>query len=68
MLTMLEDNQVTLQVMSTSRFVAGIREEVNMWEKRLVMVGDVLDEWLSTQRKWIELEAIFNQVEIQVPI
>ena len=30
------------------------------------MVSDVLDEWLSTQRKWLYLEVIFGQVEIQV--
>lgn len=64
-ITTLEDNQVTLQAMSASRFIMGIREEVQEWEKRLSCVSEILDEWLYCQRQWLYLEAIFSQSDIQ---
>jgi dynein heavy chain len=61
----LEDNQVTLQSMFASRWVVGIREEVEVWDRRLSLLSEVLDEWVACQRSWMYLEVIFSQPDIQ---
>eukprot|EP00741_Cyanophora_paradoxa_P024436 tig00022075_g23593.t1 len=63
--TLLEDNQVTLQTMMASRFVVGIREEIDTWDKKLSTLSECLDEWLQCQRNWMYLESIFGQPDIQ---
>ena len=42
----LDDNNVSIQTMLGTRFVSEIREKVEEQEKRLVLVSDILDEWL----------------------
>jgi len=61
----LEDNQAGLQTMLASRFVAGIRDQVETWDKRLSLVSETLDEWLTVQRSWMYLESIFSAPDIQ---
>jgi dynein heavy chain len=53
---LLEDSQVSLQTILASRFVAGIRAEIEVWEKKLSMLSEVLDEWSTCQRNWMYLE------------
>lgn len=62
---LLEDNQVTLQTMLGSRFIVGIRERVEEWEKKLATLSETLDEWLTCQRNWMYLENIFGAEDIQ---
>ena len=62
---LLEDNQVALQTILASRFVAGIRTEVEVWEKKLSLLSEVLDEWMTCQRNWMYLENIFGAEDIQ---
>jgi dynein heavy chain len=61
----LEDDMVTLQTMLASRFVLGIKEEVEKWEGYLRLLQEVLDEWLTCQRNWMYLEFIFSSEDIQ---
>jgi dynein heavy chain, axonemal len=61
----LEDSQVGLQTILASRFVGGIRTEVEEWEKKLSTLSEVLDEWLTCQRSWMYLENIFGAEDIQ---
>ena len=61
----LEDNQALLQTMLASRFVAGIRTQVEIWDKKLSLVSETLDEWLAVQRAWMYLESIFGAPDIQ---
>jgi len=63
--TLLEDNQVTLQTMIASRFIVGIRDDVEVWEKKLATLSECMDEWLQCQRSWMYLECIFGQADIQ---
>lgn len=56
----LEDSQVALQTILASRFVGGIRTEVEEWEKKLSLLSEMLDEWLTCQRSWMYLENIFG--------
>ncbi|KAL3922596.1 MAG: hypothetical protein SGPRY_004505 [Prymnesium sp.] len=39
--------------------------EVTNWEKKLELFTQTLDEWLSCQRSWIHLEAIFAAKDMQ---
>jgi dynein heavy chain len=32
---------------------------VQKWEKTLSLISEVIDEWLSVQRKWLYMEGIF---------
>ena len=43
----LDDNQALLQTMLASRFVAGIRQQVEICDKKLACVSETLDEWLQ---------------------
>ena len=64
-ITQLEDHQVTLQTMLGSRFIAGVRDSVETWDKKLAMLSETLDEWLMCQRQWMYLETIFSAEDIQ---
>ncbi len=61
----LDDHQVSVQTMLGTRFVSEIRGTVEEWEKKLVLISEILDEWLTCQRQWIYLENIFNADDIQ---
>ena len=63
--TLLEDNQVTLQTMLGSRYIRGIQDRVDEWEKKLSSLSETLDEWLICQRTWMYLENIFGAEDIQ---
>ena len=64
-LMLLEDNQAGLQTMLASRFVMGIRDSVERWDRRLSRLSETLDEWLAVQRAWMYLESIFGAPDIQ---
>lgn len=64
-LTLLEDNQVTLQTMMGSRYILGVKDEVDRWNKRLSLLSETLDEWITCQRSWMYLETIFCAEDIQ---
>ncbi|ETO75687.1 dynein heavy chain 2, axonemal [Phytophthora nicotianae P1976] len=64
-LMLLEDNQVSFQTMMGSRFVMGVKVEVERSSKRLSLLSDTLDEWISCQRSWMYLETIFCAEDIQ---
>ena len=53
---LLDDNAMNLQSMAASRFVGPFREAVTEWEKKLSVVGEVIDVWVVVQRKWMYLE------------
>lgn len=35
------------------------------WEKKLSLLSETLDEWITTQRNWMYLETIFCAEDIQ---
>jgi len=47
-----------------TRFVAEIRADVEQWQVKLVLISDILDEWLTCQRQWMYLENIFSAEDI----
>ncbi|KAJ8934454.1 hypothetical protein NQ314_013328 [Rhamnusium bicolor] len=65
----LDDNSMNLQSMAGSQFVGPFLPQVQKWEKSLANIGEVIDEWLSVQRKWLYLEGIFvgGDIRAQLP-
>ena len=55
----LEDNQVQLQNLMTSKYIAHFLEEVSGWQKKLSTTDSVMTIWLEVQRTWSYLESIF---------
>jgi len=61
----LDDHQLNVQTMLATRYVSEIRPQVEEWEKKLGLISEVIDEWLTCQRQWMYLENIFNAEDIQ---
>ena len=61
---------LTLQSMMASRFVKPFTAEVEEWEGKLSLIGEVLEVWMAVQRKWMYLESIFigsDDIRDQLP-
>ena len=56
---MLETDQLAVQAMVASRYVAQFREQVDAWQARLAVVGDVVMLLGELQRTWAFLEPLF---------
>lgn len=65
----LDDNAMTLQSMSASRFIGPFLAQVQAWEKSLSHISEVCDIWMVVQRKWMYLESIFigGDIRSQLP-
>lgn len=65
----LEDNSMNLQGMAASQFVGPFLKKVQQWERCLSLVSEIIDEWISVQRKWLYLEGIFvgGDIRVQLP-
>jgi dynein heavy chain, axonemal len=55
----LEADQLAVQNMMASRFLATFEEEITGWQKSLAMVSEVLLSLTEIQRKWSYLEPLF---------
>ena len=66
----LDDNLMNLSSMSASKFVGPFLSQVQAWEKRLSLIGETLDAWMTVQKKWQYLESIFigsDDIKQQLP-
>ncbi|KAI9333548.1 dynein heavy chain and region D6 of dynein motor-domain-containing protein [Obelidium mucronatum] len=63
--TLLEDSQVTVATIKSSRFIGPIKGEVDKWDRQLALFSETLDAWLTCQRNWLYLESIFSAPDIQ---
>lgn len=59
----LEDNQVQLQNLITSKFIAHFLGEVSSWQTKLSIADQVISVWFEVQRTWMHLESIFMSSE-----
>ena len=55
----IDDNLMNLSSMSASKFVGPFMTQVSAWDKRLSLIGETLDAWMTVQKKWQYLESIF---------
>lgn len=66
----LEADQLAVQNMMASRYLATFEEEITGWQKSLTMVSDVLLSLTEIQRKWSYLEPLFigsDEVRKELP-
>uniref|UniRef100_A0A8D0H5U7 Dynein axonemal heavy chain 17 n=1 Tax=Sphenodon punctatus TaxID=8508 RepID=A0A8D0H5U7_SPHPU len=55
----LEENQVQLQNLMTSKYLAHFLQEVTSWQQKLSTADSVITIWFEVQRTWSHLESIF---------
>ena len=70
MVETLEENQVQLQTMMTSKFIGFFLKEISGWQKSLGTVDQVVTLWFDVQRTWSHLESIFvgsEDIRLQLP-
>lgn len=66
----LDDHIVLTQAMSFSPYKKPFEERISVWENRLHVTQDVIDEWVNCQRSWLYLQPIFTSEDInrQLPV
>lgn len=70
LIEILEDNQVQLQNILSSKFVGHFYNEVADWQVKLNTADRIINLWLEVQRTWAYLEAIFigsDDIRTQLP-
>ncbi|KAJ1551294.1 hypothetical protein HK096_001712 [Nowakowskiella sp. JEL0078] len=66
----LEDNQVMLQNMMASKYVAHFETQITKWQNTLSTVDSVITLWMEVQQTWSHLENIFmgsEDIRAQLP-
>ena len=67
----LEENQVQVQNMLTSKFIGYFLEEISKWQKTLCLIDHIITLWFDVQRTWSHLESIFvgsDDIRYQLPV
>ncbi|XP_007888401.2 dynein axonemal heavy chain 11-like [Callorhinchus milii] len=59
----LEDNQVQLQNILTSKYVEYFVTDVSSWQKKLILSDTVISIWMEVQQTWAHLQSIFTGSE-----
>ena len=70
MIETLEENQVNIQNMMTSKFIGHFLDDISSWQKTLSIVDQVISLWFDVQRTWSHLESIFvgsEDIRLQLP-
>lgn len=55
----LDDNQMQLQNISTSKHIEYLLDKLSYWQRVLSGIDNLIVNWFEVQRKWIYLECIF---------
>eukprot|EP00884_Botryococcus_braunii_P001776 jgi/Botrbrau1/1159/Bobra.0162s0047.1 len=61
---LLEDHLMKLGSMRASPYITHFLERLLVWDRKLNLTQEVLDEWLKCQQGWVYLEPIFGSEDI----
>ncbi|KAG5888365.1 hypothetical protein JTB14_033502 [Gonioctena quinquepunctata] len=63
--TALDESNININTIASSRHVGPIKSRVEEWIKNLDIFSRTLDEWTMCQQSWLYLEVIFSAPDIQ---
>ncbi|XP_059176449.1 dynein axonemal heavy chain 6-like [Physella acuta] len=62
---LLDDSNINIQTIQSSRHVGPIKAKVDEWAASLALFNKTLESWITCQRTWLYLESIFSAPDIQ---